>query len=776
MKVFVRSRPTATFAQELIEILPDGKTVQIHQSKGRRCGGYHAPSSWCFQLDGVLHLLSQEEVYARVGQEVVLGALDGYNGTVLCFGQTGAGKTYTMTGTTESYRQRGIIPRAVEQVFQEVAKRSDQIFSVQLSYLEVYNDTLTDLLSTLAGPQHLAPRGPVPPRPGLALMEEPGGRVSIRGLSLHPVQSKEEALDLLFEGELNRIMGAHAMNNHSSRSHCIFTLHIQSRSRSLSGTTFLRSKLSLVDLAGSERLGRTGGAGQTLREATHINKSLSFLEQTILALADPRRDHVPFRQSKLTHALKHSLGGNCNTVLVANIYGEETQMDETLSTLRFASRMKSVKSQPSINQHVDPALEVKRLQKEVEMLRDELSIQNLLVNGGGARYQPLSKAQQAELQDQVQRYLEGSLEAISVVSVRQLQEVFSQFRLAVQEQEQRVKAKLSQTYTLVERGRADDSANPKEEDEVEEEEEEEEEEEVGGSRRVGGMTGRARVKSKRKKAKEAPPSRGKKPGAASPVHGKALETRSSPRIHPPPQTPEDEPDPPDQEVQEAPPPEAEPIRTDSPPTKAQAFEEFKASGGAGLHRLLRSNKEVLQERRALLHLLGQELNAAKRDIDAAAEDVQRHRHAHGRLRGSEETQDVEEALVGRLGALRTRYRQHHDQLGPARAEVRYCQHLVDRCRVRLLSEFESWYPNSLLSPREVPERGSITPGLVPPDRSPSLGDEERRPCEHVQSRRGEGPGAVAFYNAHRRSLRRMKSRRPPGTLPNTLPTTVLPFA
>uniref|UniRef100_A0A8C4Z481 Kinesin-like protein n=1 Tax=Gadus morhua TaxID=8049 RepID=A0A8C4Z481_GADMO len=566
MKVFVRSRPTATFAQELIEILPDGKTVQIHQSKGRRCGGYHAPSSWCFQLDGVLHLLSQEEVYARVGQEVVLGALDGYNGTVLCFGQTGAGKTYTMTGTTESYRQRGIIPRAVEQVFQEVAKRSDHIFSVQLSYLEVYNDTLTDLLSTLAGPQHLAPR-------------EPGGRVSIRGLSLHPVQSQEEALDLLFEGELNRIMGAHAMNNHSSRSHCIFTLHIQSRSRSLSGTTFLRSKLSLVDLAGSERLGRTGGAGQTLREATHINKSLSFLEQTILALADPRRDHIPFRQSKLTHALKHSLGGNCNTVLVANIYGEETQMDETvLSTLpsRMFLRCKSCYLK---------------------------CVNELQVNGGGARYQPLSEAQQAELQDQVQR---------PALSLSPLSHVTESPALSLS------------------------ALNP------------------------------------------------------CPLKSQPCSTPL-------------------------------PSACSSPPTKAQAFEEFKASGGAGLHRLLRSNKEVLQERRALLHLLGQELNAAKRDIDAAAEDVQRRGgDSAGRLRGSEETQDVEEALVGRLGALRTRYRQHHDQLGPARAEVRYCQHLVDRCRVRLLSEFESWYPNSLLSPREVPEGGSITPGLVPPDRSPSL--------------------------------------------------------
>ncbi|CAL8293817.1 unnamed protein product [Lota lota] len=770
MNVFVRTRPTATFAQELIDILPDEKTVNIHQSKGRRCGGVnHSPSSLCFQLDGVLHLLSQEEVYVRVGQDVVLGALDGYNGTVLCFGQTGAGKTYTMTGATESYRHRGIIPRAVEQVFQEVGKRCDQIFSVQLSYLEVYNDTLTDLLSSLAGPQHLAPRRPVfppgpAPLPGLAVVEEPGGGVSIRGLSLHPVQNQDEALDLLFEGEMNRIMGAHAMNNHSSRSHCIFTLHIQSRSRSLSGATCLRSKLSLVDLAGSERLGRTGGAGQTLREATHINKSLSFLEQTILALADPHRDHVPFRHSKLTHALKHSLGGNCNTVLVANIYGEETQMEETLSTLRFACRMKSVKTQPSINQHVDPALEVNRLQKEVEKLREELSMQNILVNGGGANYQPLSEAQRAEIQDQVQSYLEGSLEEISVVSVRLLQEIFSQFRLAVQEQEQRVKAKLCQTYTLVERDPTDDSTNHK----------------VRNSKSgscsvvVGGLSGRTHVKIKRKKAKEAPPNRGKKAGAASPVPGKSLGTRSSSRIDSP-HTPEDKTDTHNQEVQDAPPPGAEPIRTDSPPPKPQAFEEFKASGGIDLHRLLRSNKEVLQERRAQLRLLGQELNTAKRDIDAAAEAVRQHRDAHG------EAEEAEVSLVRRLGDLRTRYRQHHAQLGPTRTEVRYCQHLVDQCRVRLLSEFESWYHNSFLSPREVPAGGPIRPGLVPPGQSPCLGDEERRPCERVRCIASEGPGAVAFYNAHRRSLKRVsrkpaprKNRKLPGPLPAPLSTTILP--
>ncbi|CAI9566207.1 unnamed protein product, partial [Staurois parvus] len=145
--------------------------------------------------------------------------------------------------------------------------------------------------------------------------------VFVKGLSLHHVPSEEHALNLLFEGETNRIIGSHILNKHSSRSHCIFTIHVESQSRTLSNAKYTVSKINLVDLAGSERLGKTGSEGQVLKEATYINKSLTFLEQAIIALAD-RRDHVPYRQSKLTHALKDSLGGNCNTVLVANVYGE----------------------------------------------------------------------------------------------------------------------------------------------------------------------------------------------------------------------------------------------------------------------------------------------------------------------------------------------------------------------------------------------------------------------------------------------------------------------
>uniref|UniRef100_A0A667ZB88 Kinesin-like protein n=1 Tax=Myripristis murdjan TaxID=586833 RepID=A0A667ZB88_9TELE len=419
-------------------------TVNIHNRKDpRNLALNNQPSSWSFQLDGVLHHVSQEEVYARVGRRAVLGALEGYNGTVMCFGQTGAGKTYTMTGSTESYKQRGIIPRALQEVFQQVEKRCEYTFSVHLSYLEIYNETLVDLLSS--------PRGSSdPPARGMVVMEEPGRGVFIRGLTLHPVHSEGEALNLLFEGEMNRIIGAHALNKNSSRSHCIFTVHIESRSRTLSDAKYVTSKLNLVDLAGSERLGKTGSAGQGLKEAMYINKSLSFLEQAILALADRRRDHVPFRQTKLTYALKDALGGNCNTVLVANIYGEAAQIEETLSTLRFGSRMKRVQTHPTVNEHIDPA-QIKKLEKEVQMLKEELSIYHGLVSRQAVRpsnvYEPLSDAQVAEIQSQVRRYLNGTSKEISIISIRQLQEVFAQFKL----QAAKVKAQLCQTYNLVEK-------------------------------------------------------------------------------------------------------------------------------------------------------------------------------------------------------------------------------------------------------------------------------------------------------------------------------------
>ncbi|GAA6215150.1 kinesin-like protein KIF9 [Lates japonicus] len=744
--VFVRIRPTANFAQDLIECLPDGQTVNIyHRRDSRKLQDSRKTrqGSWSFRLEGVLQDVSQEEVYSRVCQRVVQGALEGYNGTVMCFGQTGAGKTYTMTGSTESYKQRGIIPRALQEAFREVEKRAEHSFSVHLSYLEIYNETLVDLLSPLQGLPHLSSRG-------MVVTEEPGRGVYVRGLSLHPVHSEEEALNLLFEGEMNRIIGSHALNRNSSRSHCIFTLHIESHSWTVSDAKYVTSKLNLVDLAGSERLGKTGSEGQMLKEATYINKSLSFLEQAILALADRGRDHVPFRQSKLTHALKDSLGGNCNTVLVANIYGEAAQIDETLSTLRFANRMKCVRTDPAINEHMDPALQIKKLQKEVQMLKEELSIYNTLVRRPSVSYEPLSEAQLAEINSEVQRYLDGSLKEISIISIRQVQAVFAQFKRAVQEQEQKVKAQLRQTYNLVEK---DQSANTPAVKELDTSSSTEDVEAVslGASAQSQKQTQLpSSTKSKTKKSRDKS-SQSKRQGDGSPVSRKRLESASKSKLNPA-QTPEkevepQEPDTESQNTEELHPPGNEPLQPDSPPPKAEAFEDFKVGQGSTINCILMENKAVLLERRSLLRQLTEEVNAVKREIDCTTAIIERHKMGgtQGQYLVVEEEPDA--TLLLQLREMKALYRQRYDALRNIKAEVNYCQHLVDQCRVRLLSEFETWYKKTFLLPEEELD--------APVDKSLAQREDNQEPQHELVT---NSPSAESFYTARCRTLKRRSSR------------------
>lgn len=321
VRAFVRVKPTAQFAQDVIKFGPDNKSIDIYIKKDAKKGVVNnKQTDWSFKLDGVLHNTSQELTYETVAKKLVSEALVGYNGTIMCYGQTGAGKTYTMTGATAEYKHRGIIPRAVQQVFKAITRSVDSFITVRISYLEIYNETLCDLLSTMtsSGASDVQ----------MAIVDCPQG-VYVKGLSIHSVSDEEDALNLLFEGETNRVIAEHTLNKNSSRSHCIFTIYIQSRFRVLSDVRCINSKINLIDLAGSERLSKTGSEGRVLKEAAYINKSLSFLEQIIIALADPKREHIPFRQSKLTHVLKDSLGGKCNTVLVANICGEALHVEET---------------------------------------------------------------------------------------------------------------------------------------------------------------------------------------------------------------------------------------------------------------------------------------------------------------------------------------------------------------------------------------------------------------------------------------------------------------
>ncbi|XP_010780977.1 kinesin-like protein KIF9 isoform X2 [Notothenia coriiceps] len=738
--VFVRIRPTANFSQDIIECLPDGQTVNIHHKKDTRkplCPRKIQRSSWSFRLEGVLQDVSQEEVYTRVCRRVVLGALDGYNGTVLCFGQTGAGKTYTMTGSTESYKQRGVIPRAIQEVFQEVQKRTEHTFSVYLSYLEIYNETLVDLLASLQSSALPSPRS-------MVVSEEPGRGVFIRGLSLHPVHSEEEALNLLFEGEMNRVIGSHALNRNSSRSHCIFTLHLESRSRTLSDAKYVTSKLNLVDLAGSERLGKTGSEGQMFKEAMYINKSLSFLEQAILALADRRRDHVPFRQTKLTHALKDSLGGNCNTVLVANIYGEASQKEETLSTLRFASRMKCIRTNPAVNEHMDPAAQIKKLKKDVQMLKEELSFGNTLVNRPSVPYDPLSQAQLAEIDSQVQRYLEGSLKEISIISVSQVRALFAKFKLAVQGQEKKVNARLRQTYNLGEEDQRADTPAVKEWDTRGSTEEDE-----AGSFEVSHKNTQhpSSTRAKTKKSKDKP-SQSKRQGEESPLSKKRSDSASKPKLNSV-QSPEreqelQEPDTESQEPQESQPNGKEPFHPDSTLTKAEAFDDFKMGRGSKLNRILQENKAVLLERRSLHRQLTDEVNAVKREIDCTAATMQQYRETRG---GQGRYSEPDDTLLNQLRELKALYRQRYEVLNDIKAEINYCQHLVDQCRVRLLSEFEKWYKKYSLVPEEDLETSMDN----------TLDQVSLSECDDNQLP-PESSSSESFHNARYRMLRRRNTR------------------
>ncbi|GFR81071.1 kinesin-like protein [Elysia marginata] len=455
VRVWGRFRPTTNFANENIEILNDSKSVNVHLRRDPKKGVVNNQIlDWSFKLDGIFNNADQEVVYSTVASDIVSGALDGYNGTMMCYGQTGAGKTFTMTGATESYRHRGLIPRAISQLFRQIEDRLEYSITVRVSYMEIYNEGMFDLLGQLpeaAWNSATSGNRDLFATPDPMVVTENQDGVFVKGLSCHLAQNEEEALNLLFEGETNRSIAAHQLNKQSSRSHCIFTVYLESRSRTQSNAKYTVSKLNFVDLAGSERLSKTKSEGKTKEEAMYINKSLSFLEQVVIALASRSRDHVPFRQSKLTHYLKDSIGGNCNTLLIANMWGDRPQIEETVSTMRFATRMMCVASEPCINEVYDPALLVKKLQREIQHLKSELAMHDTLTNRSMISYDPLSEQQKYEIRTQVQRFLDGSLDEIDIVNLRQIVGTFETFKDMYNDMEKEMEARLREKYMLVDK-------------------------------------------------------------------------------------------------------------------------------------------------------------------------------------------------------------------------------------------------------------------------------------------------------------------------------------
>lgn len=281
----------------------------------------------------------QSDIFDFSIKPTVDDILNGYNGTVFAYGQTGAGKSYTMYGLDDD-EGRGVTPRIIEQIFTSILSSPANIeYTVRVSYMEIYMERIRDLLA--------------PQNDNLPVHEEKSRGVYVKGLLEVYVSSVQEVFEVMRRGGNARAVAATNMNQESSRSHSIFVVTITQKNVETGSAK--SGQLFLVDLAGSEKVGKTGASGQTLEEAKKINKSLSALGMVINSLTDGKSSHIPYRDSKLTRILQESLGGNSRTTLIINCSPSSYNDAETLSTLRFGMRAKSIKNKAKVNAELSPA-------------------------------------------------------------------------------------------------------------------------------------------------------------------------------------------------------------------------------------------------------------------------------------------------------------------------------------------------------------------------------------------------------------------------------------
>ncbi|CAG5131167.1 unnamed protein product [Candidula unifasciata] len=312
----------------------------------------------------------QIDVYKAVVMPVVEEVLMGYNCTIFAYGQTGTGKTFTMEGdrspganmTWEDDPLSGIIPRTLHQIFEDLQKQQDIEFSVRVSFLELYNEELFDLLGSSIDPLRLR------------IYEDnvKKGSVIISGLEEVVVRNKDEVFEILQRGTAKRQTAATLMNAVSSRSHSVFSVTIHIKENTVEGEELLKTgKLYLVDLAGSENIGRSGAVDKRAREAGNINQSLLTLGRVITALVE-HAPHIPYRESKLTRLLQDSLGGRTKTSIIATISPALCNLEETLSTLDYAFRAKNITNRPEVNQKLTKKALLREYNEEIERLRRDL--------------------------------------------------------------------------------------------------------------------------------------------------------------------------------------------------------------------------------------------------------------------------------------------------------------------------------------------------------------------------------------------------------------------
>ncbi|XP_066862818.1 kinesin-like protein KIF13A isoform X11 [Kogia breviceps] len=377
VKVAVRVRPLNRRELELntkCVVEMEGNQTVLHPPPSNTKQGERKPPKvfafdycfWSMDESNTTKYAGQEVVFKCLGEGILEKAFQGYNACIFAYGQTGSGKSFSMMGNAE---QRGLIPRLCCALFQRISleQNESQTFKVEVSYMEIYNEKVRDLLD---------PKGS---RQSLKVREHKVLGPYVDGLSQLAVTSFEDIESLMSEGNKSRTVAATNMNEESSRSHAVFSIIITQTLYDLqSGNSGEKvSKVSLVDLAGSERVSKTGAAGERLKEGSNINKSLTTLGLVISSLADQaagkgKNKFVPYRDSVLTWLLKDNLGGNSQTSMIATISPAADNYEETLSTLRYADRAKRIVNHAVVNE--DPnAKVIRELREEVEKLREQLS-------------------------------------------------------------------------------------------------------------------------------------------------------------------------------------------------------------------------------------------------------------------------------------------------------------------------------------------------------------------------------------------------------------------
>ena len=724
VRVAVRTRPTSRFAAD--NIIPgDNNQLTVHMKRGENP---NAQDSWSWKFDSVMHNASQETVYLEQVAPIVASVLQGYNGTVMSYGQTGSGKTFTQIGSVESYQNRGLTPRALAEIFSYLSEQPQLDATVAVSYVEIYQDTLIDLLSSLPTAQ--------PITEPLVLVEDKNGVTSVKNLRQQVVSSEEEALAMLFEGQTNRQVANHQLNRASTRGHAIFTVHLRIRSRVDSSGVVTKCKLNLVDLAGSERLKKTATEGGLRSESMYINRSLTFLEQVVVALSSKGRSHTPYRQSKLTHLLKDSLGGNCKTLLIANVYGEVTHLEETISTLQFAARVRLVPNEASLNTEADPETLLKKYALEIQDLKRELSMHNSLASRSRIAYEPYSDAQRVALMEELQTYLADSDDAceIELESVRQMRELLSAMKALYSEQTSEIErmSKIIATGGPL-NGNGDNAGDASAPADGSGEAGEEGGEGVGteaiGKRGIA--LGHAPDGAKPAGGLVEPPAYQREPGDALLTEGGA----NAPPVSP----------------------GADSIGVLG---REEAFALFKKTEGAvGNERLLQAKqalKELKKERADAVAAV----NQAKSDIETAKKKMQAKKEE--RLANVNTVEDAEiideeefHAIQENKTAKQT-YKIQFDVMKTKSEAIKSSELEVDHAREALLTDFNEWYRESFN------ETADVLAHRAPPEPKPQaevMDDDEQFEQLQMQRVLEESPESLAFVRARRGVNFRAQKRR-----------------